>query len=312
MIEDIDQRWQRIQLRHLIALHAVAATGSFRAAAARLGYSISTVSEQIGALERLVSQPLVTRPGGRRAVSVTPAGIRLLEHADGIAARYGAARADLEAMRSQRPVFRLGIYQSAAVRLLPGMLRRVSVARPDLEVELVERPDDIALLDLVACGELDAAFVALPIAAGPFVVEELLEEPYVLLVAADGPLGDRESLDVSELAGQQLVDYRELRAVHHGRQRLPRGVRPRVAARSDDNLTIHALVAAQIGVAVLPAMSVDGNDPRVRALALEPPLEPRRVAIASLRDRQPDGLVDVTASAREEVESAGGGSVVRR
>ena len=304
MIEDADQLWQRIEMRHLVALHAVAATGSFRAGAERLGYSLSTVSEQIATLERLVSQPLVNRPGGRRAISITPAGRRLLDHADEISARFAAAKADLEAIRLQRPLVRLGIYQSVGVRLLPGILRRLSKARPDLGVEVVERPDDEALLELLARGELDAAFVALPIGAGPFRVVQLLEEPYVLLVAADGPFGGREVIEASELAEQPLVDYRELRSVHHGRRRLPRNVRPPVAARSDDNLTIHALVAAQVGVAVLPRMSVDANDPRVRALRLDPPVEPRRVAIASHRDRHPDGLDQVISSTREEIRSA--------
>ena len=142
MIEDIDQSWQRISLRHLVALHAVATAGSFRGGAERLGYSLSTVSEQIASLERLVAQPLVIRPGGRRAISITPAGQRLLDHADEIAARFAAARADLEGIRLQRPVLRLGIYQSVAARLLPGVLGRLSTRRPDVAIEVVERADD--------------------------------------------------------------------------------------------------------------------------------------------------------------------------
>jgi DNA-binding transcriptional LysR family regulator len=303
MIEDVDQSWQRIQLRHLVALHAVAAAGSFRGAAERLGYSLSTVSEQIATLERLVSQQLVIRPGGRRAISITPAGRRLLDHADEIAARFGAARADLEAIRLRRPVLRLGIYQSVAARLLPGVLRRLSAIRPDLAIEVVERADDGLLLELVAGGEIDATFVALPIGAGPFFTVELLDDPLVLLVASDGPLGARGAVDVADLTDHHLIDYREVRPVHHGRQRLPRGVRLAVAARSDDNLTIHALVAAQIGVAILPRMSIDTRDPRVRALPIDPPLAPRRVAIASHRDRQPDGLDDIIGAIRSEIDA---------
>jgi DNA-binding transcriptional LysR family regulator len=303
MIEDTDQSWQRIQLRHLVALDAVATTGSFRGAAQRLGYSLSTLSEQIATLERLVSQPLVIRPGGRRAISITPAGQRLLDHATEIAARFAAARADLEAIRLQRPVLRLGIYQSVAARLLPGVLRRLSAIRSDLAIEVVERADDGLLLELVARGEIDATFVALPISAGPFSTVELLDDPLVLLVASDGPLGERGSVNIAELTDHQLIDYREVRPVHHGRQRLPRGVRLPVAARSDDNLTIHALVAAQIGVAILPRMSIDSRDPRVRALPLHPPLEPRRVAIASHRDRHPDGLDDLINATRTEIDA---------
>ena len=117
MIEDFDQSWQRVELRHLVALRGVATAGSFRAAADRLGYSLSALSGQVASLERLVGQPLVERPGGRRAISITPAGVRLLEHVDEIAARFVAARADLEAIRLERSELRLGIFQSAAVRL---------------------------------------------------------------------------------------------------------------------------------------------------------------------------------------------------
>lgn len=306
MIEDIDQSWQRIQLRHLTALHAVAATGSFRAGAERLGYGLSTLSEQIASLERFVGCQLVLRPGGRRAVSITPAGVSLLAHADEIAARFAAARADLEAIRLQRPSVRLGIYQSVAVRLLPGILGRLSAVRPDIAIEVLERADDGQLLELLANGDLDATFVALPVGSGPFDTVELVQDPYMLLVSAGGPLGHRESIAVEELAHVPLIDYRQLRPVHHGRQRLPRWVRPPVVARSDDNLTIHALVAAQIGVAVLPRMSVDARDERVRALPIEPALEPRRVALVSHRDRRPDGLEDVIAAARDEVSETGG------
>jgi DNA-binding transcriptional LysR family regulator len=300
MIEDIDQSWQRIQLRHLTALHAVAAAGSFRRAAERLGYGLSTLSEQIATLERLVGQELILRPGGRRAISITPAGASLLGHADEIAARFAAARADLEALRLKRPLLRLGIYQSVAVRLLPGILARIAADRPDIAIEVIERADDGELLELLAAGDIDAAFAALPVGRGPFDTIELLHDAYVLLVAADSPLAKRATIAAEELGEVSLIDYRQLRPIHHGRQRLPRGVRPRVVARSDDNLTFHALVAAGIGVAVLPRMSVDPRDERVCAVAIEPPLKPRSVALVSHRDRKPDGLEDVIAAARRE------------
>ena len=79
MIEDLDQSWQRVELRHLAALRGVARAGSFRAAAERLGYSLSALSGQVASLERLVGQPLVERPGGRRTIAITPTGLSLVE-----------------------------------------------------------------------------------------------------------------------------------------------------------------------------------------------------------------------------------------
>src|SRR5919107_4194884 len=90
-------RWLGIELRHLLALEAVAREGSFGKAATSLGYTQSAVSQQIAMLERIVGQRLVERPGGPRPVSLTEAGRLLLKHADAIAARLQAAQADLAA-----------------------------------------------------------------------------------------------------------------------------------------------------------------------------------------------------------------------
>lgn len=303
MFGDLDQSWQRIEPRHLAGLDGIARTGSFRGAAEVLGYSVSTLSEQVKSLERLVGQTLVERPGGRRSVSVTAAGRRLLDHAADIVASYVAARADLEAIKQRRPTVRVGVFQSVAVALLPGILNRLVESQADLKVELVERPNDADLLELVAAGDLEAAFTALPATSGPFTVTELLTEPYLLLARAGDPLSQLTSVPVSALQGINLVDYRDLRAVHHGRRRLPKGTRPVVVARSDDNSIIHALVAAGIGVAILPYLSIDRFDPRVSPVPVEPPLQPRVIALVTHRDRSPHGVHDLLDATLGEVAS---------
>src|SRR5438552_6342060 len=79
--------WLGLELRHLIALKAVADEGSFGRAAKLLGYTQSAISQQIGALERIVGQRLIDRPGGPRPISLTEAGRMLLRHAEGVTAR---------------------------------------------------------------------------------------------------------------------------------------------------------------------------------------------------------------------------------
>src|SRR6478609_2871240 len=86
-----------IELRHLIALQAIAQERSFGKAAVLLGYTQSAVSQQLASLERAVGEKLVERPGGPRAVSMTEAGELLLRHAEAIVARMKAAQADLAA-----------------------------------------------------------------------------------------------------------------------------------------------------------------------------------------------------------------------
>src|ERR687884_1256275 len=110
-------RWLGIELRHFLALEAVARTGSFGKAARALGYTQSAVSQQIATLERLVGERLVERPGGPRPVSLTEAGTVLLRHAEGIVARLRAAQADMQALQDGTAgSLRVGTYQSVGAR----------------------------------------------------------------------------------------------------------------------------------------------------------------------------------------------------
>src|SRR5216110_2305958 len=129
--------WLGVELRHFLALEAVAREGSFGKAAAALGYTQSAVSQQIAALERIVGQRLVERPGGPKPVSLTAAGRLLLTHADAIAARVAAAQADLTALaEGQAGPLRVGVYQSVGQRILPELMHRFMDGWPQVKVTL--------------------------------------------------------------------------------------------------------------------------------------------------------------------------------
>src|SRR5918994_5110584 len=184
--------WLGVELRHLAALQAVAEEGSFGRAAERLGYTQSAVSQQIQALERVVGQRLVERPGGPRRVSLTEAGELLLRHAAGIVARLQAAQADLAAFaEGSAGTLRVGTFQSVGARVLPRLLRTFTETWPDVAVQLTEAADDGALLDAVERGELDFTFVMLPAEEGPFESLELMRDPYVVVLPSDSPLAGR-------------------------------------------------------------------------------------------------------------------------
>src|SRR5258708_29227923 len=172
--------WSRLELRHLLVLDAVAREGSFWAAADVLDCSQSAVSQQIAMLERIVSQRLVERSRGRRHVVVTEAGRLLLLHAEAIAARLRAARADLAAYaEGAAGSLRIGSYQSVGQRIVPALLREFNASWSQVSVHLEERANDQELMDLVERGELDATFGILPLAPGPFEWVELLRDPYL-------------------------------------------------------------------------------------------------------------------------------------
>ena len=242
-------RWLGIELRHFLALEAVARTGSFGKAAISLGYTQSAVSQQIATLERIVGQRLVERPGGPKPVSLTEAGRLLLTHADAIAARVAAAQADLSALEDgQVGTLRVGVFQSVGQRILPDVMRRFLEAWPQVDVSLTESADDTELLALVERGELDLTFSDLPLVEGPFESVELMRDPYVLVVPADSPLLGRTSPPTyREIAEHDLIGHKHCRTLAKIEAGFGRPVR--FVFRSDHNQTVQALVAAGVGLA---------------------------------------------------------------
>jgi molybdate transport repressor ModE-like protein len=266
--------WLGVEIRHLAALQAVAEEGSFGRAAEQLGYTQSAVSQQIQALERIVDQRLVERPGGPRRVSLTEAGELLLRHAEGIVARLQAAQADLAAFaEGSAGTLRVGTYQSVGARVLPRLLREFTQAWPSVSVQLTESSDDGHLLALVERGELDFTF-------------ELMLDPHVLVVSADSELAHRpKPPSLREVAGMPLIGHRLCRSVHQVETRLrDAGVEPEIVFRSDDNGTIQGLVAAGMGVALVPLLTVDTGHEGTAVLSLAD-VPPRRIGIAWHRDR---------------------------
>jgi DNA-binding transcriptional LysR family regulator len=277
-------RWLGIELRHLLALEAVAREGSFGKAAASLGYTQSAVSQQIAMLERIVGQRLVERPGGPRPVSLTEAGRLLLTHAESIAARLAAAQADLSALAAgEAGTLRVGVFQSVGQRVLPEVMRRFRESWPKVDVSLTESADDTELLGLVERGDLDLTFSDLPLVEGPFESEELLRDPYVLVVPSGSELAERGSAPpLREIAGLDLIGHKHCRTL----TRLEGAFRQPLCYvfQSDHNQTVQALVAAGVGSALVPGLTMDPQDDSTVLLEL-PKVPPRVIAIAWHRDR---------------------------
>ena len=130
-----------------------------------------------------------------------------------------------------------------------------------------------------------SGFVLLPIGDAPLETVELLRDPYVLVVAAGSPLADGPP-SLQEIAEQPLVGFRSgpstdpIEAAFRAAR-----LEPRWAFRSNDNQTVQGLVAAGMGCAIVPLLTVDTGDPRIVAVDLGEPVEPRVVGIGRHRDR---------------------------
>jgi molybdate transport repressor ModE-like protein len=294
--------WRRLELRHLAALRAVAREGSFAAAATRLGYTQSAISHQIAMLEEIVGAAVVERRGGRRPAQLTDVGAALARHADAIVERLQAAEADVAAAVAgeSRPL-RVGSYESIAMRIVPALLRELRRLRPDVRIRLHERSSDLALLDRVADGRLDFALTTLSDATRRFGERELLRDPYVLVVRSDSALAaGPEPLPLSALDGLELIGLRNcsqqplvdalLRA---------HSVEPNVVFSSDDNGVVQNLVAAGVGSALVPRLTMDATSDGTRLLELADGPPVRRLGLVWHRDRVQSAAATAFVAAAE-------------
>ncbi|MBV8717672.1 MAG: LysR family transcriptional regulator [Chloroflexi bacterium] len=282
--------WSQIELRHLAALTAVAQTGAFGKAAEQLGYTQSSVSQQIAGLEQLVGQRLLERSRGSSVVDLTEAGKLLLRHAEAILARLHTAEADFAAYAAGTAgELRVGVFQSVGTRILPDLLREFLATWPGVRIRPFETDDDQALLSAIEQGRLDVAFAMSPLPEGPFTALELLRDPYVLVVPSSWPLAARAGngpVSVDVLVDMPLVNFETCRtAVRVENELRRRGHEPEVVFRSDNNGAVQGMVGAGMGMAIMPRLTINEHDDRVSVLQLPSDFPPRVVCLVWHRER---------------------------
>jgi DNA-binding transcriptional LysR family regulator len=275
--------WSGIEMRHLAALDAVAREGSFRRAAARLGYVQSAISHQIAALESLTGKRLIERSRGTSPLALTPAGEIMLAHTDALIARVRAAQADLAALDgSAAAALRLGATPDLLARLVPPLLR--SYGAP---VRLNEMPTKDALLGALARGELDLALAETPLPEGPFDAVPLCADAFLLLLQAGSPLAGRNRPVTSEdLARLPLIAHAPTRD-HVSEQLRLHGVEPGFVLEAETGTAVQGLVAAGLGAAIVPALVADTRRRETAALAVEESLVAARTIAAVWSRTQP-------------------------
>ncbi len=275
-----------LSVSRLRVLREVARQGSFSGAAEALSYTQSAVSQQIANLEAEAGLTLLERrPGGVRP---TVAGQTLLEHAEGILARLEAAEAELSAIAGLRGGrLRMASFPTAGSSLMPLAIANFRGAYPEVELTLAEgEPEQIG--PRLRAGEFD---LALLFSFGPDGEHEqdrlsrfeLLEDPMYLALPRDHQLAGRRELRLGDLRGEAWVQTSQASpcARHVVRICHAAGFEPNVAFESDDYQTVQGLVAAGVGVALIPdlALSVVRDDVVIRALY---PRTPLRQVIAAV------------------------------
>src|SRR4051794_39623587 len=239
--------WLGVEFRHLAALAAIAEEGSFRAAAQRLGYVQSAVSQQLGFLERTLGVRLIDRGPGTGPIALTAAGALLLEHVATISSALGAAWADIQALgHGQAGEVRVAGAPGTEALIVPAVLPRLD---PRVRVTVIPAVDDAACNALLA-NEADLALTCGPLPDGPLVAYGLLNDPLVLLAPADSRL--REPVRPEDVRGRSVIARRTARDAD-----TPLLDGENVVHRTDDDATARALVASGAGIAVLPALAAE-------------------------------------------------------
>jgi len=246
-----------MELRHLRYMIAIAEELHFTRAAERLGIAQPPLSQQIKQLEAEVGTPLFHRSA--RAVTLTEAGHAFLPHArDAVDEADRAIAAAQRAARGDMGHLRVGFTSSASFNpLVPGIVRRFGELYPDVTVDLAEQATS-QLLDALRDERLDVAFLRATASErdGLETVELPAEELWVALPSRH-PLATQKRIDLLQLAGEAFVLYPRAngRLLYDTMVSACRnaGFSPRIAQEAPQMASTVHLVAAGVGVALVPA-----------------------------------------------------------
>ena len=250
-----------IDLRQLRALAALDRTGSVAAAARELGWSQPTVSHHLTGLSRTTGAPVV-RPTSS-GTELTSAGRLWIPHARAILSRVDRGAQEVSAtLATGLHRFRLGVFPTAAARLLPGVVSQMSARGYHMEVTEAERDllitafDELRLDAVITYEVRDAPSTALN--RGPVREVELFDESFVLLVPATHRHAESDGRFLLDFAEEDWVFGRSASDPADAILMAKAGENdftPRVGPRSDDYGVVAAYVAAGLGVALVPELA---------------------------------------------------------
>lgn len=269
----------------MLVFRTVARAGSLSAAARDLGWSQPAVSQQLQHLEREVGGPLVVRSS--RGVTLTEAGSLLLSRADAVAGELHMAAEELASLAELRGGrVRLVAFPSAAATLAPAALSLLSRDHPGVEVALVEAEPPEAWAS-VREGEADVALVfgydgPPPDATRPggdLTWLPLAVEPVDLVLPPDHPVARRRAVRLADLSDATWIGGCSRCRQHLIDRCRDAGFEPRLAHETDDYVAVQALVAAGLGVTLLPRSALVAYRHRDVAVRSSPTLGDRHVGL---------------------------------
>lgn len=267
-----------LEIRHLVALDAVATEGTFARAADKLGYTQSAISQQIASLEKVVDARVFDRPGGPRPVTLTPFGEQLLLASRDLLCRVDCMAEDLTRFRTGE-VGRLtiGSFQSVSATVLPLVVGRMRDTHPGVEIRVFDNDLDDQLETVMARGDVDLSFIVGEM-ADRFESRHLFDDPFVL-VARPGQFAPG-AVSLADVAREPMIgQHNNSCQITNESGFRAHGLEPNYVFRTNDNVATAAMVRAGMGVAVVPLLCVETTDTRIALHPLAPPIPDRSIHI---------------------------------
>ena len=240
-----------VELRHVATMAAIADEGSFSRAALRLGYTQSTVSQHIAALEKVVGGAVFDRPGGPKPVRITPLGAVVLSHGRDLLAKAQAMAAALDRFKAGEGRIDIGTIQSVSNVLLPRVVRQLREDHPGCDIRLFEDESDPPPVR-----EVDLMFYDSRV-AGDIEHLKLLDDPYVLVAPRgafpEGPVRLTNLHHAPMVAWPPTCDQPRVEQMFAHND-----VEPHIVFRAASNEAVLSMVRSGIGSAVLPRLALTG------------------------------------------------------
>jgi len=248
-----------MELRQLYYFVKVAKREHVTRAAEELHVAQSAVSRQIHQLEEELGVKLFLQKG--RNLQLTPVGQLFLKRAEAILSDLERAVTEInEFMDPELGEIRLGFPHSLGINLIPKVVAMFRKLHPNVKFRFKQGMYPSLIQDVIK-GEVDLAFVSpMPGAHGQVSGDIILTEQLYAVMPQGHPLAERDSIDLAELRGESFVLFREgysLRPIVWEACR-EAGFTPTIAFESEETDTIRGLVAAGMGVSLLPEMALYG------------------------------------------------------
>jgi LysR family transcriptional regulator, transcription activator of glutamate synthase operon len=287
-----------MELRHLIYFEAVARHEHVSRAAIELAVAQPAITKQLKDLERELEGGKLFERVGRR-LRLTETGRVLLTHARTVLAQVDALRAEMRE-RGGLSSGRVGIGAPPSVgeRLLPNILRRFHRDYPHVELHVVEG-DTAGLLSQLDIGSIDMAVVTLPLVQRGLTIAQLFSEDLVVVLPPDHPLAANAQVTIADLADERFLLHSPAGFVREATAQACRqaGFLPQIVLDSGSIELVLRLVAADLGVAIIPPIALTGAEP----LAVRPLANPPIRRTMGLATRESRSLTPAAARMRDDV-----------